>query len=184
MKLIELRDYEIKVADEALLVRPIRRLFNMDRSKGKERFFEQMSVLFFVYDPRSNYAYISDEKDRLAEVLKQEGITEFHNTAEFKEAVEVYKKLTMTTSAMLLTDTRIAIDKVREFLRTVDLSAVDDKGKPLYTINSITSAIKQIPQLAKELREAEESLNKEIMENSKARGTQELSIMDNPNWGM
>lgn len=184
MKLIQLDNYEIKVADEALLVKPIRRLFNMDRSKGKERFYEQMSVLYFVYDPRSNYSYIIDEKDRFAEVLKQEGIKEFHNTAEFKEAVEVYKKLTMTTSAMLLADTRVAIDKVREFLRTVDLNAVDDKGKPLYTINSITSTIKQIPQLAKELVEAEEALNKEVAETGKARGTQELSIMDNPNWGM
>lgn len=184
MKLIIYENYEIKVADEALLVKPIRKLFNMDRSKGKERFYEQMSVLFFCYDPRSNYSYITDEKDRLTEVLKQEGISEFHNTAEFKEAVEVYKKLTMTTSAMLLQDTRIAIDKVREFLRTVDLNKVDEKGKPLYTISSITTAIKQIPQLAKDLKDAEDALNKETMELGKARGTQELSILDNPDWGM
>jgi hypothetical protein len=62
------------------------------------------------------------------------------------------------------------VDKVRQFLREVDLNAVDDKGKPLYTINTITMAIKQIPQLAKDLQEAEKIVSKEIEEQGRARG--------------
>jgi hypothetical protein len=50
------------------------------------------------------------------------------------------------------------------------LTAVDDKGKPLYTINSITQAIKQIPQLSKDLLEAEKIVSKEIEEQGRARG--------------
>lgn len=57
----------------------------------------------------------------------------------------MYKKHCVTTSSELLEATKIAINKVREFLMNVDLTAVDDKGKPLYTISSITTAIKQIP---------------------------------------
>lgn len=179
MKLITTENYELKVADEALLVRPIRRLYNMDRSKGKERFYEQMSVLFFVYSPASNYSYIVDEKERLKEVLAQEGIDDFHFTAEFKEAVAVYKKLSVTPSSILLSSTIIAIDKVRTFLETLDLQAVDDKGKPLYTINNVVSAIKQIPQLAKDVQEAMKAVNKELEEQGNTRGSQELTIFDN-----
>lgn len=178
MKLIELDNYEIKVSDEALLVKPIRKLFNQDRSKGKERFYQQMSVLFFMYDPRSNYSYITDMDERMREVCSQEGIEKFRETEDFKAAVEAYKKLTVTTSSLLLEDTRMAIGKVRKFLRTVDLNREDDKGKPLYTINSITSAIRQIPQLAKDLKDAETALNKEIGDSSKARGSQELTVLD------
>ena len=114
MKLIRLEDFQIKVADEALLVKPIRKLFHQDRSQGKEQFFKQMSVLFFMYSPASNYSYILDEKDRLKEILSQEGITDWKPSADFKAAVEVYKKLVKTTSSELLEDTREIIEKLRE----------------------------------------------------------------------
>jgi uncharacterized protein YoxC len=70
------------------------------------------------------------------------------------------------------------VDKVRQFLREVDLNAVDDKGKPIYTLNVITSAIKQIPELIKSLDEAEKSLAKEIAQNDRVRGAQEKSIYE------
>ena len=79
----------------------------------------------------------------------------------------------MTTSSLLIQDTKLAIDKLREFLRTIDLNATDDKGKPLYTISNITSAIKQIPQLSKDLMEAEKAVAKDIEEVGRARGGNE-----------
>ena len=43
MHLLEFADYEVKVAPEALLIKQIRMLWNQDRSKQKEKFFQQMS---------------------------------------------------------------------------------------------------------------------------------------------
>lgn len=184
MKLIKYENFTLDISDEALLVGPIRKLYNQDRTKGKETFFKQMSILYFVYDPRSNYSYITNDADRLLEVLAQEGIDfkeykKKYETNDFKEAIETYKKLNQTTSLLLLQDTRLCIDKVREFLRTIDLNATDDKGKLLNPINQVTSTIKQIPQLAKDLADAEKALSKEIEEQSKARGNSEMSLFDN-----
>lgn len=182
MKLIEYENYTLHISDEAYLVGPIRKLFTQDKTKSKDTFFKQMSLLYFVYDPRSNYAYITDEKARIKEVEEQEGISpkdsKKYRTPEFEKAVEVYKELNKTSSLLLLQDTRIAVNKVREFLKNIDLSATDDKGKPLYTINSVTMAIKQIPQLAKDLASAEKALAKEVEEQSKARGSNEMSLLD------
>jgi hypothetical protein len=61
MHLLEFADYEVKVAPEALLIKQIRMLWNQDRSKQKEKFFQQMSYLYFVVDPRSTYAYLTDK---------------------------------------------------------------------------------------------------------------------------
>lgn len=183
MKLIRLEDYQIKIADEALLVKPIRRLFNMDRTKNKEKFYEQMSILFFVYDPRSNYSYITDEKDRLAEVLAQEGISEFHNTAEFKEAVAAYKKLCITPSSILLADTNTVVGKIREVLKSVDFNELSEEDK-VSAVKTVASVVAMIPKLVKDLSEAEKAVQKETEELGKARGSQELSIMDSPDWGM
>ena len=149
----------------------------MDRSSSKEQFFRQMSVLYFVYDPSSNYSYIIDERDRLKEVMKQEGISEFKNTAEFKAAVEVYKKLTKTTSSELLADVRLTIDKVRQALNSIDFESLDEKDK-VAAINTVTTVVAKIPKLVKELSEAEKAVAKELEEQNKARGSQELSIGD------
>ena len=183
MKLIKYENFTLDISYEALLVGPIRKLYNQDRTKGKEIFFKQMSILYFVYDPRSNYSYITNDADRLLEVLAQEGIDfkeykKKYETDDCKKAIETYKKLNQTTSLLLLQDTRLCIDKVREFLRTIDLNATDDKGKLLNPINQVTSTIKQIPQLAKDLADAEKALSKEIEEQSKARGNSEMSLFD------
>ena len=177
MKLIQVVNYELKVADEALLVRPIRKLWNMDRSKGKETFYKQMSILYFVYDPSSNYAYISNEKDRLKEVLEQENITDFHNTAEFKDAVEAYKKLVRTPSSELLNDVRLTVDKMRQALTSIDFDDLEEKDK-VSAINTVAAVISKIPKLVKDLSEAEKAVTKELEEQGSARGSQELTIGD------
>ena len=97
----------------------------------------------------------------------------FKIDGKIQEAIDWYKKHTITTSTLLLEDTRAAIDKVRQFLREVDLNKTDDKGKPVYTINSVTSALKQVPQLAKDLQETEKIVTKEVEEVGRARGGNE-----------
>ena len=39
MKLIKYENFTLDISDEALLVGPIRKLYNQDRTKGKETFF-------------------------------------------------------------------------------------------------------------------------------------------------
>lgn len=179
MHIIEYNNYTIEPTQEALLIKPIRDLYNKDKSKNKEKFLQQMSVLYFYADPRSTYNYIVDDEERLKAIIEQEGLPEdFKITEDLDNALQEYKKHTITTSYLLLQDTKIAVDKVRQFLREVDLTAVDDKGKPLYTINSITQAIKQIPQLSKDLLEAEKIVSKEIEEQGRARGGNNKTLFE------
>lgn len=179
MKLIEYKDYRIVINDEALLVRPIRELFEEDTSKTKEYFLEQMSYLYFMVDPRSTYSYITDLEERAQVIIEQEGLTpSFTPSPQLLEAMEVYRQHTITTSTLLLEDTRLAIDKLRKFLRNIDLSAMDDKGKPLYQPSTIATTIKQIPQLAKDLMETEKIVEKEIQEQGRARGGNQKHLFE------
>jgi len=177
MKLIRIENYEIKIADEALLVKPFRKLWNQDRTTGKEQFYKQMSLIYFTYDPTSNYSYIIDEKERMKEVMAQEGITDFKPSADFKAAVEIYKKLTITTSTELLEDTRMNIYKLRQALNSVDYINLDEKDK-VAVINTMTAAMSKMPKLIEELAKVEKAVAKELEEQGKARGTQELTVGD------
>ena len=171
MKLLNLENYQIKVADEALLVKPIRDLFNADKTKSKEKFYTECSIIFFMADPRSSYGHIVDENERFEAVRTQEGLPKNYKISkELQLAIDTYRKLTTTISSQLLEDTYIAIDKLRKFLRDIDLYKVDDKNRPVYTISSITSAIKAIPQLTKDIQEAEKQVNSDVLEVGRKRG--------------
>ena len=67
---------------------------------------------------------------------------------------------------------------MRQLLRNIDLTEVDDKGKPIYTLNTITATIKQVPSLVKDLDEAEKTIAREIMQDESIRGSQEKSMFE------
>lgn len=172
MKLIEFDGLTFKVADEAFLIRPIRELFQQDKSKQKEEFWKQISYLWFMCDPRSTYMYIVDADKRATEIKKQEGFSDDWQPSDLlKEAMESYKQQSMTTSALLLEGMRKGVENVRKFLSEVDLFAMDKNDKPIYQVSTMTSALKQIPELARALADAEKALAKDFVSEDKARGT-------------
>lgn len=163
MKLIEFDGLEFKIADEAFLIRQIRELFEKDKSKNKEEFWRQISYLWFMCDPRSTYLYITDDTERSREIKAQEGFdAKWEPSSTLKEAMLIYKKHTITTAALLLEGMRKGIDKLSRFLGETEFS---DK-----TVSSMTSALKQIPELSRALVEAEKSLAKDFETDDKARG--------------
>lgn len=178
MKLITVEDFQIKVADEALLVKPIRKLFHQDRSQGKEQFYKQMSVLFFVYSPASNYSYIIDEKERFKEVCEQEGISDFKMSPDFKAAVEIYRKLNQTPESLLLESTYRFIDKSRKTLDELDYSEIDDAKEKVNTMKTGMSIVALIPKLMTDLSKAKKAVEKELEEQTAVRGNQELTVGD------
>lgn len=170
MKLVRISNYKLEVEDELLLLKPFKELYKADKSKEKSKFFDFLTIVYYTYDPRSDYNYITNEEERLKEVCISNGLEIPKFTQKELDCVELYKQLTTTISSALLKSTRVAIGKVQEFLENLDMYATDDKGKPLYGINTVTSAIKQIPSLVKEVLEAEKVVAKEIEESGRARG--------------
>lgn len=178
MKLVKLENYQLTFNEELLLLMPFKKLYDKDKSSDKGRFMEFLSIVYFTYDPRSDYSYILNEDERLREVCESNGFRMPKFNAIELECISLYKQLNTTVTQELLDSTKIAISKVREFLENVDLNATDAKGKPVYTINSITSAIKQIPQLVKDIMETEKMVAKELEEQGRARGGNRKSLMD------
>ena len=177
MKLIEFDGMEFKIADEALLVRPLRELFLKDKTKKKEEFWRQVSVLWFFCDPRSSYMYLVSPEDRMKEIKKQEGLPEDWEPSELlKEAMEIYRAQTTTTASILLESMRKGIEQLRKFFEEFDLFATDKNDRPIYQVSTMTAALKQVPELAKALVEAQKELEKDFATDDKARGNAEKAV--------
>ena len=178
MKLIEFDGQDFKIADEALLVRPIRELFRKDKSTKKEEFWRQMSYLWFMCDPRSTYMYLIDEEQREKEVKRQEGFpNDWKPSVQLREAMDIYKTQSITTASLLLESMRKGIENVRKFLSEVDLFSVNEKtNAPMYQVSTVTSALKQVPELARALIEAEKALAKDFASDDNVRGSASMAI--------
>ena len=178
IKLFKYEGYKLNISEEALLLKPFKEIWQRDKSKSKDKALQELGYVYFMSDPRSDYQYIIDEEERTNAIKEGEGIDpKWKPDNKVIEAMKFYKTF-KPVSALLLEDTRIAVDKLRQLLRNIDLTEVDDKGKPIYTLNTITATIKQIPSLVKDLDEAEKAIAKEIMESDKVRGAQEKSMYE------
>ena len=179
MKLITIENYELKVSPEALLIRPIRRLWHQDRSGRKEKFYQQMSYLYFMVSPQSSYSYILDYDERSKAIIEQEGLPQDFKPSELLvEAMKIYKQHTVTISQKLLNDALIAANTVGTFLRTVDLTEEDRNGKPKYQVAQITAALKNVEGIVSTIQTLQKKVDQELSDETKARGTQELTIGD------
>lgn len=177
MKLINYDGEKFTVADEAFLIRPIRELFLADKSKNHEKFWEMMSYMYFMIDPRSTYMYITDEVERAHEIKIQEGLAvTWEPDDKLMAAMEQYRSHVVSTQSLLLGSMRNGVSKLRNYFDTVDLTAVDDNGKPIYPVQGFVTAIKSVKDIAKDLADAERALAKDFADEAKARGGIDKSI--------
>lgn len=170
MKLFKYEGYEVKVAPEALTLKPFKKIWDRDKSKTKERAIQEFGFLYFYCDPRSDYQYIIDSEDRLEAVKKGEGFPEdWKPDATLMKAIEFYSSFD-TPSAMLLRAASEAVDKVQKTLK--ELEPDDTKS-----LKDYLTALKMIPEVAAMMKDAEKALNEE-MEYGEAKGSIEKTLFD------
>lgn len=178
LKLFKYENYSVVISEEALLLKPFKEIWDRDKSEDKSVALLELGYIYFLVDPRSDYQHYIDDDERALAIKEGEGLPKkWSPDKKVKEAIEFYKTFT-PLSYKVLEDTKAMVDKLRHFLRDIDLTQVDDKGKPVYTINSITSTIKLIPSLIKELNEAEKAIAREEITVGKIRGQGEKTLME------
>ena len=103
MHLIEFENYQVRPTEEFFMIKPLRGLYAKYYESDWEKFMQYVSFIYHYADPRSTYAYIVDDDERLSEIVRQEGFPEkFKITKELGDCIEAYKKRIVTASYELL----------------------------------------------------------------------------------
>lgn len=178
MKLFKYEGYEVRVAPEALTLKPFKKLWTRDKSKEKERAIMELSFLYFYCDPRSDYQYIKDEEDRLEEIKKGQGLPEnWKPDTVLQAAMEFYSSFD-STPAILLRVAREGVDKVQRILEKISTDDIEDDPKKAVSVaKEYLTALKMVPQVAAMIQEAEKAINEEN-EYSEATGAMEKAMFD------
>lgn len=175
MKLFKYEGYNLTISEEALALKPFKKIWDRDKTSTKEKAIVELAYCYFMEDPRSDYQYIIDRDDRSDAIKEGEGLKkDWKPDKDIIAAMELYASF-KSTAALLLDDIRTLVDGYRSKLKdmTSDMSTLTVKE-----VKDIGAIIKQIPSIVKDLDEAEKAIAKEITQNDKVRGAQEKSIYE------
>lgn len=178
MRLLKYEGYNLTFEPELLTLKIFKRLFDRDKTKDKSRFLQELGYIYFMEDVRSDYQYITNPEERSKAIIEGEGLPKTWKVDNIlQEAIDYYKSF-KTASVLLLEDIRMMVDGYRSKLRQItnDMSDLEIKD-----IKDVGNIIRQVPQLIKDLDEAEKAITKEIMQNDKIRGSAEKSMYEDLN---
>ena len=133
----------------------------------------ELGFIYFFCDPRSDYQYHVDDKERMEAIKEGEGLPpKWQPDRIVTEAMKFYKSF-KPISALLLEDTRFMVDKYRKRLKAQEFDELEIKD-----LKEAGALIKQIPSLVRDLNEAEKTLNSEMRESGRMRGQGEKTIFE------
>jgi hypothetical protein len=113
----------IVVDPNTLTIPPVRKIWEADKSKNKDKALNILAAIYFFADPKSPY-HNFPEKIKIEEIESQYGIK--LNDPLIKETVELYKKLNITPSQFLLESFRELLFKLGDFIKRTPISAGKD----------------------------------------------------------
>ena len=173
IKLFRYEGYKIVISEEAFALKPFRQIWQRDRTVNKDKAIMELGFVYFFCDPRSDYQYLVDDKERMEAIKEGEGLPpKWQPDRIVTEAMDFYMSF-KPISALLLEDTRFMVDKYRKRLKAQEFDDLEIKD-----LKEVGALIKQIPPLVKDLDEAEKAHNSEMKSSSKMSASGEKTTFE------
>lgn len=126
----------------------------------------ELAFVYFFTDHESPYAPYdeAEREEKLEEDLKVKA------SAKVKGAIDKYKELSETSAVKLLKAARASVTKLEKYFKTVDLTMLDDNGKPIYHAKDLVSNLSNMGKVVSSLDELEELVKKQKQRENPNRG--------------
>lgn len=170
MKLFTLIDYKVHIEPEALLLAPFATIWERDKSENKKRAMMELSYIWFMWDIKSDFFDVIDEKERAKDVREALQMpASWKPDTKVKAAGNFYGKTSETLAFKLLLDSRSGLGHLSKLLKNPDFDKID--------IKKVADTIKALPQLIDALKKLENSVLKE-QEVIHHKGSQERAMFE------
>lgn len=181
MELFSYKGYTFTYRPETYQLAPFRAIIDRDSSADKRMALLELSYIYFFADPSSDYQIYIDPDERRRQIKIGQGMPEWWEPdAAVYEAISFYESFSPPSVMMLKAARRMAYN-IQEVVESLDMTEQDDNGRLRMKAKEIKEWMeiaRQIPQVIKDLDEAEKALKREIAERTRVKGGAELSILD------
>lgn len=127
---------------------------------------EELSAVYFFSDHRSPYASYSDET-RWEAISSSMKVT---LSPKIKGAIDKYRELSETSAIKLLRAARSSVNKLENYFDEVDLTALDDHGKPIYQAKDLITNLSNMGKVINGLEDLEETVKRQQQKDNPNRG--------------
>lgn len=188
-KIFELVNWELKLNDaHILLVKEFADLYDEDFNKGfkgdkdgknRKKAFAILTYIYLVYDWRTPFGEFSDVEKHQEAITSSEIEESWLKEPVVMAAIRKYRELQDTRMVKLLNSTHKAIDELRLYFETIDLTITDpDTGKPIYTAKDLIANINALGKSVLSLQELENVVKKDMESTASFRGDNTPGMFD------
>ena len=171
MSLLNFENAELVIKPEALAIKAFKTVWDNDKTVDKYKAIQLLSYIYFMYDPRSDYMYLTDDEDRHIKITEDLGFRKnWKITKDVQKAIEVYQQNIQTTSSQILETSRKIVDRMNKYLLEVDF---DEVG-----IDKVSNVTNRLPDIIEKLQKAEKLVVQELEENEKLRGDKHKKLCE------
>ncbi len=170
--------------DETLLTPPFSKIWGRDRSHGRAQAMRELAYVEFLCSQlRTNpYRDLPDEA-REPEVNRAVFGGGYEPDELVRQAIARYNRFNEegSTSYRYYVAVRGAVEKMRAFFETFDLSSVNPKtGSPIYKPRDITAALADTEKLISSLKALERKVHEELYDEVQVRAQKRISPFADP----
>ena len=162
----EIVDGKVIIPPSSLTIPELKNLWDRDKKKSKQTAYMELTYVYHMSDPKSEYADFSAEHKEstiTADIIKEDG---WKPDEVVQEAITKYKKLLETASLRFLNSQEAFLDKVTT--RTNDLETEDLEDDK--TLTAMLNASEKASKLIMLLPKLKEAVVKEQSATQKIRG--------------
>jgi len=173
MRLFLRKDYKLTVDPMVFTLKAFKKLDARDRTVNKTQLEKELSLIYFVYDPRSDLQYIVDEQERIDKAKEVIGLdSKFKIDPDLQKAINTYVSMTETSASLLIKDLKIGVEKIRKYLSNTELEVSDD------TFDKYIRSLERLIPMSQKLSETERIVIKEVEEIVNSRGDKAMTLLD------
>ena len=177
MSLFDLKDGNITVKPEILLIPEFKVIWKRDKSRTKLNAMDEFAYIYYMADFNSPYAnYPIKEKEKRLKLFLEKRKLKVDD--KIKEAIRKYAELQETRSIRLLQSAMIACDKLADYFENIDFTLMDDSGKLIYTAKDVATNLANVGKIVESLNKLEEQVKKERKSSITIRGGGDVGLYE------
>tara|TARA_R110000765_G_scaffold391947_1_gene484972 strand:+ start:744 stop:1268 length:525 start_codon:yes stop_codon:yes gene_type:complete len=136
---------------------------------------KELAYVYYMCNHNSPfYVYDHGERDKqVKDALFKD--SKWKPDPKLKACMDVYNELSETSAVKLLKAAKTSIAKLEKYLRFIDLTSLDDNGKPIYTAKDLIYNLEKMGKVVEGLSKLEELVRKEEKVGNKNRGGVEVN---------
>ncbi len=162
---------KIIVDPNMLMIPSVKKIWDTDKAKSKEKALNTLAGIYFLCDPKSPYHNFPEDK-KISAIEEQYGIDT--KNKDIKECIEIYRELNISPSQFLLESFRELLFKLGTFIKKTPISAGKDG-----TITQLLNAMEKASKTFASYDTLKEAIAKESLNSGKKIGQTKIGWDEN-----